>query len=305
MKNSIKKESRTLLLSCTVLAGIMTLWCIYSIIQGALSFIANPINGNVFESDELFWVLFIFGFPLSFILFNMTSYSVFNISSRGVEEDAMSGCLYTIIINIFIMPLFTTALIYYALWLLLEIALFLIPYIGALLLAGGVYLFYLACNRLAASNKMKLFYACLISGVILYGTAGYFLNEMAAPSPSSKAPNSETPKQQTFEKSSLVGTWKLISQKKAGVSQPVKNYTLTFEKNDNCDNCGLFETFNGVKDRTTYTLLNKSIIMRLSLTDDTHDNEYRIVQIDKKRLVLTFVYLPDETTAGELIFEKK
>ena len=45
--------------------------------------------------------------------------------------------------------------------------------------------------------------------------------------------------------------------------------------------------------------------MRLSLTDDTHDNEYRIVQIDKKRLVLTFVYLPDETTAGELIFEKK
>ena len=275
MKNTIKKESRTLLLSCTVLAGIMTLWCIYSIIQGALSFIANPINGNVFESDELFWVLFIFGFPLSFILFNMTSYSVFNISSRGVEEDAMSGCLYTIIINIFIMPLFTTALIYYALWLLLEIALFLIPYIGALLLAGGVYLLYLACNRLAASNKMKLFYACLISGVILYGTAGYFLNEMAAPSPSSKAPNSETPKQQTFE------------------------------KNDNCDNCGLFETFNGVKDRTTYTLLNKSIIMRLSLTDDTHDNEYRIVQIDKKRLVLTFVYLPDETTAGELIFEKK
>ena len=136
MKNTIKKESRTLLLSCTVLAGIMTLWCIYSIIQGALSFIANPINGNVFESDELFWVLFIFGFPLSFILFNMTSYSVFNISSRGVEEDAMSGCLYTIIINIFIMPLFTTALIYYALWLLLEIALFLIPYIGALLLAG-------------------------------------------------------------------------------------------------------------------------------------------------------------------------
>ena len=103
MKNTIKKESRTLLLSCTVLAGIMTLWCIYSIIQGALSFIANPINGNVFESDELFWVLFIFGFPLSFILFNMTSYSVFNISSRGVEEDAMSGCLYTIIINIFIM----------------------------------------------------------------------------------------------------------------------------------------------------------------------------------------------------------
>lgn len=152
---------------------------------------------------------------------------------------------------------------------------------------------------------MKLFYACLISGVILYGTAGYFLNEMAAPSPSPKAPNSETPKQQTFEKSSLVGTWKLISQKKAGVSQPVKNYTLTFEKNDNCDNCSLFETFNGVKDRTTYTLLNKSIIMRLSLTDDTHDNEYRIVQIDKKRLVLTFVYLPDETTAGELIFEKK
>lgn len=54
MKNTIKKESRTLLLSCTVLAGIMTLWCIYSIIQGALSFIANPINGNVFESDELF-----------------------------------------------------------------------------------------------------------------------------------------------------------------------------------------------------------------------------------------------------------
>ena len=147
MKNTIKKESRTLLLSCTVLAGIMTLWCIYSIIQGALSFIANPINGNVFESDELFWVLFIFGFPLSFILFNMTSYSVFNISSRGVEEDAMSGCLYTIIINIFIMPLFTTALIYYALWLLLEIALFLIPYIGALLLAGGVYLLYLACNQ--------------------------------------------------------------------------------------------------------------------------------------------------------------
>lgn len=86
MKNTIKKESRTLLLSCTVLAGIMTLWCIYSIIQGALSFIANPINGNVFESDELFWVLFIFGFPLSFILFNMTSYSVFNISSRAWKK---------------------------------------------------------------------------------------------------------------------------------------------------------------------------------------------------------------------------
>lgn len=305
MENTIKKENKTLILSCTVLVGIMAIWCIYSIIQGALTFNANPINGNVFESDELFWVLFIFGFPLSFILFNMTSYSVFNVSSRGVEEDAMSGCLYTIIINIFIMPLLTTALIYYALWLLLEIALLLIPYIGGLLLAGGVYLFYLACNRLAASNKMKLFYACLVSGVILYGASGYFLNEMAAPSPTPKAQSSETPKQQAFDKSSLAGTWKLISQKKAGVSQPAKDCTLTFEKNDNCNNCGLLETIKGVKKKTSYTLLDKSVIMHLSLTDDTNDNEYKIVQIDKKRLVLKFVYLPDETSAGELIFEKK
>lgn len=305
MENTIKKESRTFILSCTVLTGIMAIWCIYSIIQGALTFIDNPINGNVLESDELFWVLFIFGFPLSFILFNMTSYSVFNVSSRGVEEDGISGCFYTIIINLFVMPLITTVIIYYALWLLLEIALFLIPYISALLLAGGVYLFYLVCTRLAASNKMKLFYACLAFGVILYGTAGYFLNEMAAPSPSPKAQNNETPKQQTFEKSSLVGTWKLISQKKAGASQPVKDYTLTFEKNDNCDNCGLLETFEGAKNKTSYTLLDKSIIMHLSLTDDTNDNEYKIAQIDKKRLVLTFVYLPNETTAGELIFEKK
>ena len=56
---------------------------------------------------------------------------------------------------------------------------------------------------------------------------------------------------------------------------------------------------------SAYSLMSNTIVMQLQATGDNMDNQYSVVQLDKKRLTLTFVYFPEETISGELVFEKE
>lgn len=51
--------------------------------------------------------------------------------------------------------------------------------------------------------------------------------------------------------------------------------------------------------------MSNTIVMQLKITGDNMENQYTVIELNNKKLVLTFVYFPKETLSGELIFEKE
>lgn len=104
----------------------------------------------------------------------------------------------------------------------------------------------------------------------------------------------------------LKGTWQLVSQKKEGLLVPLVQCKLIFTETTSGKNAyKLTEAFTSKKYQSNYSLMSNTIVMQLKITGDNMENQYTVIKLNNKKLVLTFVYFPEETLSGELIFEKE
>ncbi len=223
-------------------------------------------------------------------------------------------------------PVFVAIITYYVLWLIMELVLFVLPYLAAILLVAGVVGFFFIARGWSTSTHVYPLVIVSILGVAMYAAAGYGLyyrlspekplpanavNTVTKTNDQTTAKTEQQPASASASKpATLVGTWRLVSQKRGGKKiSPKKSYQLTFTgvKDAASNSYELIEIIGGQKQYTSFTLQSKDkqMVTSLSFTEDTNDNAYDIAQLDQKQLVLRFSYLPEETEAGELTFERQ
>lgn len=301
MENTLLKRSKIAIIIYSLLITGVTAWSIFSIYKGALSFHSNPIDSNVFKGGDWFGGLFIFGFIIS-LCTGWDNYKAIDTYASGRrEENVTDGCIATLLSNFLIKPAIVTVIIYYILYFLIEIGLFLLPYITGGVLLGGIVLLSTQLLRVAEREKTIPLIIIMVCFAGIYGSIGYFLAsnvtqdayvEQAKPDPQSD--------------NHLKGTWKLVSKKTDGRTTSFNKCTLTMTDSFESKNkYKMTETVASQKYPSTYSLMSNTIVMRLKTTGDTMDNQYSIIQLDNKKLILTFVYQPEETISGELVFEKE
>lgn len=312
-------------LICTAVVAMICLYALYLIYKGALTFDENPISLDLTEGS-LFNVILALWVPLSFILTRFETFTSYDIDRYGhATENGVDGCMTTIIYAL-LKPVILAIITYYVLWLIMQLVLFVLPYLAAILLVAGVVGFFFLARGWSTSTHVYPLVIVSILGIAVYAAAGYGLYYRMSPEMSvlenvvntlTKTNDQTTVKTEqqqdptsASKPATLVGTWRLISQKRGGKKiSPKKSYQLTFTgvKDAASNSYELIEIIGGQKQYTSFTLLSKDkqMVTSLSFTEDTNDNAYDIAQLDQKQLVLRFSYLPEETEAGELIFERQ
>ena len=98
----------------------------------------------------------------------------------------------------------------------------------------------------------------------------------------------------------------MVSEKKEGQSVPLAQCKLIFTETSTGGNAyKLTEVYTSKKNQSNYSLMSNTIVMRLKITGDNMENQYTVVELNNKKMILTFVYFLEETSSGELIFEKE
>lgn len=307
MENTTIKQNKLLIIIYLIITAGVCIWSIYSIYQGALSISDNPIDSNVFEGGSWFGGLFIIGLIISFGT-GWDDYKAVDTYADGhKEENATDGCIATLLSNFIIKPAIVTLIIYYALYFLIEIAIFLLPYVAGIVIVGGLFASFRLLLKMANEEKRIPLIITLVCSTALYIGIGYFLSKhvdsVTDPSPEemirAESSNKLTP-------DNLKGTWRLVSEKKEGQSVPLAQCKLIFTETSNGGNAyKLIEVYTSKKNQSNYSLMSNTIIMRLKITGDNIENQYTVVELNNKKMILTFVYFPEETSSGELIFEKE
>lgn len=312
-------------LICTAIVAAICLYALYLIYKGALTFDENPISLDLTEG-RLFHVILALWFPLSFIFTRFETFTSYDIDRYGhATENGADGCMVTLMVAL-LKPVFLAVITYYVLWLIMQLVLFVLPYLAAILLVAGVVGFFFLARGWSTSRPVYPLVIVSILGVSIYAAAGYGLYYRLSPDmpllenvinavtetnaqTTAKAEQQQAPSSAS-KPATLVGTWRLVSQKRGGKKiSPKKSYQLTFTgvKDAASNSYELIEIIGGQKQYTSFTLQSKDkqMVTSLSFTEDTNDNAYDIAQLDQKRLVLRFSYLPEETEAGELTFERQ
>lgn len=290
-----------------------------------MTFDENPISLDLTEGS-LFNVLLGLWLPLSFILTRFETYTSYDIDRYGnATENGIDSCMTTILVAL-LKPVFLALITYYILWLIMQLVLFVLPYLAAILLVAGVVGFYFVARGWATSTHVYPLVIVSVLGISMYAAAGYGLCYRMDPDmpllkhvvnivsktnePSTVKAEQQQASAPVSKPATLVGTWRLVSQKRGGKKvSPKKSYQLTFTgvKDTASDSYELIEIIGGQKQYTSFTLQSrdKQMVTSLSFTEDTNDNAYDIAQLDQKQLVLRFVYLPKKNEAGELTFERQ
>ena len=312
-------------LICTAIVAVICLYALYLIYKGALTFDENPISLDLTEG-RLFNVILALWFPLSFILTRFETFTWYDIDRYGhATENGAEGCMTTIIFAM-MKPVFLAIITYYVLWLIMQLVLFVLPYLAAILLVAGVVGFFFLARGWSTSRPVYPLVIVSILSISLYVAAGYGLYYRMSPempllehmvnviTKTNDQITAKVEQQQApisvSKPATLVGTWRLVSQKRDGKKiSSKKSYQLTFTgvKDAASNSYELIEIIGGQKQYTSFILQSKDkqMVTSLSFTEDTNDNAYDIAQLDQEQLVLRFSYLPEETEAGELTFERQ
>ena len=228
MENTTIKQNKLLIIIYLIITAGVCIWSIYSIYQGALSISDNPIDSNVFEGGSWFGGLFIIGLIISFGT-GWDDYKAVDTYADGhKEENATDGCIATLLSNFIIKPAIVTLIIYYALYFLIEIAIFLLPYVAGIVIVGGLFASFRLLLKMANEEKRIPLIITLVCSTALYIGIGYFLSKhvdsVTDPSPEemirAESSNKLTP-------DNLKGTWRLVSEKKEGQSVPLAPVSYT------------------------------------------------------------------------------
>ncbi|WP_455635892.1 hypothetical protein [Parabacteroides sp.] len=304
LEQSKMNKRKIMVIASTIIIGLSCLYSLYLIYKGGLKFDENPISLDLTEG-RLFMVLIALWVPLSFILTTFETFTVLNIDRYGHStEDGAEGCMMNLMFAL-IKPIVLALITYYVLWLLLQVLLFLLPYLSSILLVAGIYLLYLWIKDLYTHPQLYPLVLILILGLAVYLPLGYYLHMRVHKQDSNPYAMTE----QTEYTESLEGTWLLVSQKREQQILPSTKKTqliFTGVKDEQSNSYELIESINGEKFYSSYILQagNRVLVTSLRSTKDTNDNYYTITECDEKHLILRFSYQPYETDSGELVFER-